>query len=146
MHRLLLIAIIAGTPNVAYAQLEHNTSSDLPSRTFENSQSCPSGWRPGSCGAVKGNRRCKAGRLKGGWPAVKSTRECVHLCQSCTSCRFVSYSSLDRDCSWFASCDLRLREYELSCAVKPSELVHGFARLGAAPPPMLSPTVQQNDS
>ena len=31
---------------------------------------------------------------------------CFELCKRCERCRYISYSTHHRDCSWFSSCDL----------------------------------------
>lgn len=36
-----------------------------------------------------------------------ASRACLALCRGCENCRYVSVSPSQRDCSWFARCDLQ---------------------------------------
>ena len=74
-----------------------------------NSSWCRSPWRHGFCGVVERSvssaTPCRAKHSRGAWRDVDSAAACARLCQSCGHCKYVSFSPLDLDCSWFASCE-----------------------------------------
>ena len=74
-----------------------------------NSSWCRSPWRHGFCGVVERSvssaTPCRAKQSRGAWRDVDSAAACARLCQSCGHCKYVSFSPLDLDCSWFASCE-----------------------------------------
>jgi 5-methylcytosine-specific restriction endonuclease McrA len=69
-------------------------------------------WRKGSCGATEFSSHvdCRFAD-RGAWhtaPGMNASRgkqQCARRCESCENCRFVSFSAVERDCSWYASCD-----------------------------------------
>ena len=38
-------------------------------------------------------------------------RECAQFCRRCSRCRFISFSQLDLDCSWFHDCPEQLGQH-----------------------------------
>ena len=67
---------------------------------------CAPTLEPGDC----------ARGVKGGWNAtalgIADLAGCVARCRGCARCRYVSFSPLHEDCSWFHTCemaDLRMR-------------------------------------
>ena len=71
---------------------------------------------PGFCGATSfdnggdGHLCGPSDATRGSW-SLATLRQCVTQCRVCaTTCRYVSHSVADSDCSWFSRCDLnRLR-------------------------------------
>ena len=71
-------------------------------------------WRSGYCKATEFSSResnCHSDSM-GAWH-VPSTgnvtdgrRRCAARCSRCHNCRFVSFSLENRDCSWYAACNL----------------------------------------
>merc|ERR1712216_1086659 len=43
--------------------------------------------------------------MGGAWVLRGSLNECVRRCTCCARCRWVSYSRVNADCSWFAECN-----------------------------------------
>ena len=78
----------------------------------------PSFLVDGYCAATASNQRgdCAAG-AKGcfPWPPearvapsgkLRGLQACIQLCLQCHRCSYVSFSRLERDCSWYHACDL----------------------------------------
>lgn len=62
--------------------------------------------RPGTCGVTEfGTSDCGSGD-QGAWVHRGSLAECVQRCVCCARCRYVSYSKIHSDCSWFHECDV----------------------------------------
>ena len=67
---------------------------------------CAPTLEPGDC----------ARGIKGGWNStalcIADFAGCAARCRGCARCRYVSFSRLHEDCSWFHTCemaDLRMR-------------------------------------
>ena len=71
------------------------------------------GAAPGYCAAVWEVGDCANGN-KGSWSLraaevhsnASAAAQCELLCAGCSRCRFISFSTQWRDCSWFHNCDL----------------------------------------
>lgn len=67
----------------------------------------------GYCDTAEGPGNCDSGK-KGSWQLGASEASdlrtarmaCQKRCEACANCRYVSYSILWNDCSWFSLCDL----------------------------------------
>ncbi len=64
----------------------------------------------GYCAFTAGSGDCTAGS-SGAWAfgAFKDVRTlagCRHRCRTCARCKYVSHSTLAKECGWFATCDL----------------------------------------
>jgi len=96
MHAYLVVAMLHSAPPTS-----------RPSPRW-----CRRPWRHGSCGlpAAKStvvSTSCGSSdhtRSSGSWRGVADAAACARLCAGCGQCRFISYSPLDSDCSWFARC------------------------------------------
>ena len=62
--------------------------------------------RRGYCGLTISAGECTIGD-SGTLEASQSLSACRHACLSCARCTTISYSSINRDCSWYAYCDVR---------------------------------------
>ena len=70
------------------------------------------GWRTGFCGITSTGEgdACLASHTKGSWTAL-NVEDCHARCVACSRCYFISWSSGDRDCSWFSRCNVhKLRD------------------------------------
>ena len=72
-------------------------------------------WLPGFCAVTEFSSRmavCSTDK-SGAWHMLPTDDEaagqrgCAKRCTRCRNCRFVSYSMMDNDCSWYADCNLR---------------------------------------
>lgn len=69
--------------------------------------------RLGYCGSAKGVGDCQAGR-RGSWELtasetadlVTARSACQRRCEACGRCRYISYSVVWKDCTWYRKCDL----------------------------------------
>ncbi|KAL1498915.1 hypothetical protein AB1Y20_013437 [Prymnesium parvum] len=103
---------------------------------------CLPGWRPGFCAdvpiSIPRDQPCDPSASSGSWAAVPSAAACASLCRACARCAFVSFSTLDLDCSWYAACDAPLRYLATAhCTAAPRELPP--PRPSSPPPPPPSP-------
>ena len=72
-------------------------------------------WLPGVCAVTEFSSRMAVCRTdkSGAWHMMPTADEgagrrgCAKRCRLCRNCRFVSYSMVDNDCSWYADCNLR---------------------------------------
>ena len=78
---------------------------------------------------------------KGSWQGLGRSA-CIQRCQSCTRCNFISVSHEEKDCSWFAACDLPLQiwhggESFRTVKVKPAAQFanHSYVQEWTAPTP-----------
>ena len=105
----------------------------------------------GPCGTASDAGDCSAG-TKGSW--LMSEREasswesaaasCVRRCTACDRCRYVSFSTQWKDCSWFFACDLATLRHDVfgfrSAAVNGSGGErHIMGHIAAAAAPIKSP-------
>ena len=76
----------------------------------------PTDGAPGHCAPTHESteRGCSSHRRKGIFVGPRSLTSCVALCLACPRCRFVSYASPERSCSWFEACPLVSLSAELS--------------------------------
>ena len=66
---------------------------------------------PECLGSFGEGSSCGPSDLKGSWaispsPGIDFLSACLSKCVACASCRYVSVSRKDNDCSWYRSCDL----------------------------------------
>eukprot|EP00966_Prymnesium_polylepis_P042820 995305-Prymnesium_polylepis.1 len=98
--------------------------------------------RPGTCGYTPWGQ---AGDCIAGWQGTWSLRRlgvanlsgCAEHCRArCARCRYVSFSVIDDDCSWFRICPQRLipGSSHVSLAVNP-DVRHGQLRIAWLGPP-----------
>ena len=72
-------------------------------------------WRvplSGLCAPTTDGGDCTDGS-SGAWPYTNAT-DCAARCLTCGRCNFVSYSALNRDCSWFHACHTGREAQELT--------------------------------
>lgn len=76
----------------------------------------PTDGAPGHCAPTQESteRGCSSHRRKGIFVGPRSLTSCVALCLACPRCRFVSYASPERSCSWFEACPHASLSAELS--------------------------------
>ena len=95
----------------------------------------------GFCGVTEeaAPNRCGQDR-SGAWP-LSTLHECVLACSACRNCAFLSFSSKNRDCSWYSSCE-RLgsagglsplhQQLSRSYVTLNASLIEGLARVAPA--------------
>ena len=63
-------------------------------------------WLPGHCGTTsEQGAQCRHGDSQGAAAGVRNLSACLAFCAGCPRCRFISYSEIGRDCSWYNACD-----------------------------------------
>jgi hypothetical protein len=109
-------------------------------------------WKEGVCGATtfsSSAQDCENG-MSGAWHMSKLTRKdedalresCVERCMRCARCRFISFSIVWGDCSWYHDCEMGALKRKLGGAI-----INGYssARVRetvALPPPAAEPRWQ----
>ena len=74
----------------------------------------------GPCGTASDAGDCSAG-TKGSWSMSEreasswesAAASCVRRCTACDRCRYVSFSTQWKDCSWFFACDLTMLRHDV---------------------------------
>jgi len=59
----------------------------------------------GFCEATDFGGDCEKGE-SGAWEMDASLSTCVDMCSCCSRCRYVSFSAVNRDCSWHSECSM----------------------------------------
>lgn len=72
-------------------------------RRWRESTSKSAGSRPGYCAQTFRAGNCSTGS-KGTW-TLPSLSSCRAACLACPRCAAISYSRVERDCSWYSRCD-----------------------------------------
>ena len=66
-------------------------------------------WHSGYCtpATMSGyGGKCASSDRYGTFGATEDHEQCVQRCLQCSQCRYVTWNSWDRDCSWYSKCDL----------------------------------------
>ena len=89
---------------------------------FSDAETWLSRAKVGYCGETRERGDCVAGDkgtldlsatiFSAGWS--KSAAACLVKCKACARCRFVSVSLLQRDCSWYATCQMEALAQQVS--------------------------------
>ena len=74
----------------------------------------------GPCGTASDAGDCSSGS-KGSWSMSEreasswesAAASCVRRCKACDRCRYVSFSTQWKDCSWFFACDLAALRHDV---------------------------------
>lgn len=109
----------ADLSTAAVLPLRH--SSDLPLAMHAE-------WLPGHCGTTsEQGAQCRHSDSQGAAAGVRNLSACLAFCAGCQRCRFISYSEIGRDCSWYSACD--------TSRLEPSWLRHRTAQVRHVPRP-----------
>ena len=92
---------------------EENFISVMPSLVSPVGDAAALSWQQGYCALTQSNSGACATDDKGSWTIRGNSdwvsnalfrAECLQRCEACERCVYVSFSSQESDCSWFASC------------------------------------------
>ena len=91
----------------------------------------------GACEQTEVGGDCLSGTL-GAWevPKGEGIDACVKRCERCARCRFVSFSAINADCSWFSTCETRaLRTFDAHPEMHGRSYRTVRVKFAALPPP-----------